>query len=131
MAYIAGSYLTKPIRELVKATEEIGNGNLDYKIKMDSDDEIHVLSKAFNEMAYNLNKSISELHNSKERYRKLVDSIGDAVILIDSKKQILSWNRAAEEIFGWSFEEVKNKSIEILFKGDDISGKMVLNFQDC
>ncbi len=115
MAYIAGNYLTKPIRSLVKGTEEIGSGNLGYQIKTDSTDEINILSKAFNEMSYNLNNSINELRESEERYKKLVDGISDAVILIDSQKKILSWNSGAQKIFGYCLEEVAGSKINILF----------------
>lgn len=115
MAYIAGNYLTRPIRSLVKGTEEIGRGNLGYQIKTDSTDEINILSKAFNEMSYNLNNSINELRESEERYKKLVDSISDAVILIDSQKKILSWNSGAQKIFGYCLEEVEGSKINILF----------------
>ncbi|CAG0949689.1 MAG: ATP-binding protein [Candidatus Methanoperedens sp.] len=124
MAYIAGNYLTRPIRSLVKGTEEIGRGNLGYQIKTDSTDEINILSKAFNEMSYNLNNSINELRESEERYKKLVDSISDAVILIDSQKKILSWNSGAQKIFGYCLEEVAGSKINILFytmKGADNS----------
>ena len=115
MAYIAGNYLTRPIRSLVKGTEEIGRGNLGYQIKTDSTDEINILSKAFNEMSYNLNNSINELRESEERYKKLVDSMSDAVILIDSQKKILSWNSGAQKIFGYCLEEVAGSKINILF----------------
>ncbi|MDO8724678.1 MAG: ATP-binding protein [Candidatus Methanoperedens sp.] len=115
MAYIAGNYLTRPIRSLVKGTEEIGRGNLGYQIKTDSTDEINILSKAFNEMSYNLNNSINELRESEERYKKLVDSISDAIILVDSQKKILSWNSGAEKIFGYCLEEVAGSKINILF----------------
>lgn len=115
MAYIAGNYLTRPIRSLVKGTEEIGKGNLGYQIKTDSTDEINILSNAFNKMSYNLNTGINELRESEERYRRLVDSISDAVILIDSQKKILSWNSGAQKIFGYCLEEVAGSKINILF----------------
>ncbi|MCZ7372144.1 MAG: HAMP domain-containing protein [Candidatus Methanoperedens sp.] len=67
MAYIAGNYLIRPIRSLVKGTEEIGRGNLGYQIKTDSTHEINILSKAFNQMSFNLNNSINELRESEER----------------------------------------------------------------
>jgi signal transduction histidine kinase len=55
MAYIAGNYLTKPIRALVKGAEEIGRGKLGYKIEIAStDDEIQTLSNAFNQMSHSL-----------------------------------------------------------------------------
>ncbi|KAB2948469.1 MAG: two component system histidine kinase [Candidatus Methanoperedens nitroreducens] len=115
MAYIAGNYLTRPIRSLVKGTEEIGRGNLGYQIKTDSTDEINILSNAFNKMSYNLNTGINELRESEERYRRFVDSISDAVILIDSQKKILSWNSGAQKIFGYCLEEVAGSKINILF----------------
>ncbi len=115
MAYIAGNYLTRPIRSLVKGTEEIGKGNLGYQIKTVSTDEINILSKAFNKMSYNLNNSINELRESEERYKKLVNSISDAVILIDSQKKILSWNSGAQKIFGYCLEEVEGSKINTLF----------------
>ncbi len=115
MAYMAGSYLTRPIRSLIKGTEEIGRGNLGYQIKTDSTDEINILSTAFNEMSYNLNNSINELRESEERYKKLVDSISDAVILIDSHKNILSWNSGAQKIFGYCLGEVAGSKINMLF----------------
>jgi len=114
MAYIAGNYLIRPIRSLVKGTEEIGMGNLGYQIKTGSTDEINILSNAFNKMSYNLNKSINELRDSEERYRRLVDGISDAVILIDSQKKILSWNSGAQKIFGYSLEEVAGSKINML-----------------
>ncbi len=114
MAYIAGNYLTRPIRSLIKGTEEIGRGNLGYQIKTDSTDEINILSKAFNEMSFNLNNGINELRKSEERYKNLVDSISDAVILIDSQKKILSWNSGAQKIFGYSFEDVAGSNINLL-----------------
>ena len=115
MAYIAGNYLIRPIRSLVKGTEEIGRGNLGYQIKTDSTHEINILSKAFNQMSFNLNNSINELRESEERYKKLVDGISDAVILIDSQKKILSWNSAAQEIFGYSLEEVADSKVDMLY----------------
>lgn len=115
MAYIAGDYLTRPIRALVKGAEEIGRGNLGYQIEPGSTDETHILSKAFNQMSYNLKNSISELRTSEERYKKLVDGISDTVILIDSQKKVLSWNRAAQRIFGYSLEEVAGGRINKLY----------------
>ncbi len=115
LAYMAGNYLTTPLRALVKGTEEIGRGNLGYRIEVDTTDEISHLSEAFNQMSHNLKNNMEELSMSEERYKRLVDGISDAVLLIDSKKTILSWNSAAAKMFGYSFEAVVGKDINILF----------------
>lgn len=119
MAYIAGTHLTRPIRALVKGAEEIGRGNLGYQIEAGPNDETYILSEAFNQMSLNLKNSIHELRASEERYRKLVDGIYDAVILIDSETRILSWNRAAQDLFGWSFEEIAEQKIDILYSSSE------------
>ncbi len=55
MAYVAGIYLTRPIRNLVKGAQEVGKGNLGYEIETGStDDDFKTLSNAFNQMSHNL-----------------------------------------------------------------------------
>lgn len=115
MAYIAGNHLTRPVRALVKGAEEIGKGNLGYQIEPGPIDETYVLSEAFNEMSLNLKNSINELRASEERYRKLVDGISDAVMMIDAQGTIRSWNRAAHEMFGWRSEDIKGREFSHLY----------------
>lgn len=60
------SYYTfvKPIKMLIKASEQITNGNLDVEIKVNRKDEIGILSKTFNNMA----KQIKELDSMKDSF---------------------------------------------------------------
>ena len=48
--------ITAPIHKLRKGTEIIGEGNLDYKVGIDTKDEIGQLSRAFDKMAENLKR---------------------------------------------------------------------------
>jgi len=45
------------------------------------------------------NEALARLIGSEERYGLLTESIRDAIIALDSNGQILTWNRAASEIF--------------------------------
>ena len=48
-------------------------------------------------------------------HAELLDDVSDAVISTDLEFRVRSWNKAAEDIYGWSFEEVVGKPIsEIL-----------------
>lgn len=114
-AYYTGNYLISPIKTLIMGTKEIGRGNLGFQITVSSSDEIHYLAEAFNKMSQNLSMSINDLLQSEERYKKIVDGTSDAVILIDDKKLILSWNSAAQKIFGYKYKEVENKNIQMLY----------------
>jgi len=60
-----------PMKKLSKGMEELGNGNLDYRISVDSKDELGKMAKRFNEMssklkdAYESIKEWSETLNEK------------------------------------------------------------------
>ncbi len=43
--------------------------------------------------------------------KKLLETLGEAVIVTDRDWRITLWNRAAEELYGWTSEEVLNKPV--------------------
>jgi diguanylate cyclase (GGDEF)-like protein/PAS domain S-box-containing protein len=54
------------------------------------------------------------LRGSEERYRALVDSAVDAIVSADAGGRIVSWNGAAERIFGYRAQEVVGRPLTIL-----------------
>lgn len=58
--------IAKPIWALHKGTEVIGSGNLDYKISIDTKDEVGQLSRAFDQMTDNLKKATA----SRDEFNK-------------------------------------------------------------
>ena len=54
------------------------------------------------------------LQDNEERYRSLVQTANDAIITIDSKGKILSWNYRAETLFGYSTREAIHKPFLLL-----------------
>ena len=59
------------------------------------------------------NKSAGKtaLKESEKKFSALCESANDAVILLDSDGNISHWNRAAEDIFGYSAEEVAGREL--------------------
>ncbi|MEZ6047147.1 MAG: PAS domain-containing protein [Planctomycetaceae bacterium] len=49
----------------------------------------------------------------------IVESSSDAIIGLDETLKIHSWNKAAEEIFGYRREEAINQCISLLFGGEN------------
>lgn len=54
------------------------------------------------------------LRESEERYRTLVETAKSAIISIDKEGRITLFNPAAEELFGYSIEEVRDKELTII-----------------
>ncbi|HEY6332489.1 MAG TPA: PAS domain S-box protein [Blastocatellia bacterium] len=48
----------------------------------------------------------------------IVDSCNDAIVGLTTEGLIVSWNKAAERIFGYSLEEVEGKTIDLLLPTD-------------
>lgn len=60
-------------------------------------------------------ESMNALSESEEKFRSLVESAIDAIILINKEGNITLWNESASKMFGFSEEEIIGSSIEIIF----------------
>jgi len=108
LAIILSNLLTVPIQRLVEGTHEISRGNLGYKIKVTSRDEVGVLTAAFNRMAENLRSEQTEkkkvgleLKESQERFITVLDSIAAHVYVADlNTYKILFMNKYMQDAFG-------------------------------
>lgn len=58
---------------------------------------------------------ITARRESEDRFRSIVESANDAIILIDHNGEIVSWNEAAKTIFGYERDEVVGRRLQMLF----------------
>ena len=54
------------------------------------------------------------LQNSEQEQREILNSMFEAVISIDEVGTILSFNKAAEQLFGYKFNEIKGENVKYL-----------------
>ncbi len=76
----------------------------------------HTLRRAVgvNELAVKVEQTEHLLSQSEERFRSLVDSATDAIIVADHRGIVLSWNRSASELFGYTDEEMTGQPLTLL-----------------
>ena len=58
--------INTPIRSLVAGTEQISNGNLNYQVAVETDDEFAILAGAFNRMVSDLKARTEELRRAEK-----------------------------------------------------------------
>jgi two-component system NtrC family sensor kinase len=58
--------VSKQVKKIREGIEEVGNGNLDYKIEVNSNNELGQMAKRFNEMSTKLNEAYKEIKNWSE-----------------------------------------------------------------
>jgi len=74
-------------------------------------------------------KTLESLRESDGRFRSVVESANDAIILIDKRGEIVSWNRTARTIFGYEDIEIMHRPIVALFP--DTYADTIRKMEDC
>jgi two-component system NtrC family sensor kinase len=64
IGFFVKRWVDSPVKELVKATDQIAAGNLSYSIKNLSNDELGTLGKSFNNMTKKLDETNQQLYQS-------------------------------------------------------------------
>jgi signal transduction histidine kinase/HAMP domain-containing protein len=102
-ALLVAWYLTTtvvgPLRRLTHGANAIREGRFDERIELVSRDELGDLASAFNQMAEDLAEfrrtNVGEVVRAKNTLEATLESLPDAVVLLDASCRILSMNRAA------------------------------------
>ena len=55
-----------------------------------------------------------ELRESKDRFRQILDTCNEAFVSVNEVGEIVAWNRAAEEMFGWAATKAVGRRISEL-----------------
>jgi len=70
--------ITKPLRDLTEAAKQVDEGNYDFSLEYDKDDEIGVLTRAFMQLAANTKEKITEMEEV-DRQKVLINILSNAV----------------------------------------------------
>lgn len=76
LAWIGSRFIIRPILELADNARRLADGDLTQRTEVKSGDEIGDLAAAFNTMAANLEKTVSNLVRSQTQLKSVVDNVG-------------------------------------------------------
>ncbi len=100
---VSRNWVMRPIQRLIRSTEEIRRGNLDFVVSSQSWDEIGQLSESFNIMAASLREfrrtDQAKLIRIQQATQQAFDSLPDAVAVVDMEKRIEITTESAKTIF--------------------------------
>ncbi|MHC1740610.1 MAG: ATP-binding protein [Anaerolineaceae bacterium] len=106
LSFALSKAIVKPINSLVEGAVQIGNGNLDAPIKINSKDEIGMLGDAFNAMAIAIGIKESQLRESVELNQKIIESSSLGIFACRADGPCIIANPAVARISGASVEEM-------------------------
>ena len=92
-------------------------------------DEITAFIHDFPEVAGEISKLLAKRLDETSRIlyglKEFCDQLPDAVIATDKEGKIITWNSAAEEVYGRSWDQMCNKSVEEIYEKPQIYKKLL------
>jgi two-component system nitrogen regulation sensor histidine kinase NtrY len=118
IARLLARQISGPIAALLRAADEVGEGNLNYRVEVGALDELAGLVRGFNEMTSQLQANRGELEARRRFTEAILESIPNGVISVSADGWIQKVNRALSKIFP---EEAvaRARRLEDLFPRED------------
>lgn len=135
LAYLLSSKLqrriSQPIVALAKVAQSVSSQN-DYSVRAvkQSDDEIGLLTDAFNQMLTRIEQQSLDLHKSEKNFRTLADNIAQLAWMTDETGWITWYNKRWFDYTGTTFEEMEGWGWKKVHHPDHVN-RVVEKFSDC
>lgn len=111
ISLLIASRITKPLKALEQGTKNVIMGNLDVSVPITSDDELGSVAGAFNKMT----AALRETTVSKDFMDGIVESMNEAMVVLDNDRSITTFNSAAEKMLGFNVDELKGLPVDSIF----------------
>ncbi len=111
---IQTKWVYQPILKLKDVTHQFLLGNYDVVLPEQSSDEVGLLTLSIGQMRNKIQESIEQLIEKEKMQRVILESVPDAIITIDTKGIIRSFNPSAEKIFQYDKNQVIGNNIKML-----------------
>lgn len=115
--------LVKPLQSLLEGVKRVNRGELSKPVPVRYHDEVGFITDSFNRMIQSLeqaNRQRSEADKAKDNLlalnRSILESAAEGIITLDKNGKVLSFNKAAEEMFKYPREEIIGKPDHLLVK---------------
>ena len=102
LSFLLAKTMITPIERLTAGAERVAEGDFTRKIEVASRDEIGVLTGTFNNMAQQLQDTLREVGNERNKLGTLFLHMTDGVVAFDREGKIIQSNPAAERMLGQS-----------------------------
>jgi two-component system phosphate regulon sensor histidine kinase PhoR len=90
--------ISRPLNKINTITTRVAQGQYEYKLVINRQDEIGILANTLNQMIEAISKQVTEISEEKSKLEGLLNNLLSGVILISQDGRIQYVNRSAEKI---------------------------------
>jgi PAS domain S-box-containing protein len=114
LAIVVSRNIQKGLNEVLQSAKAVAKKEFNRKAKAFSKDEIGILANNLNSMAEELEHSIREIEQAQQKFKGLLESAPDAIVIVGEKGIIQLVNNKCEHIFGYKKNELIGYNVELL-----------------
>ena len=104
LTFPLSSTMVTPIRRLTEGSMRVARGDFSHKIEVASQDEIGVLTDTFNDMAGQLQDTLRQVENERNKLDTLFLHMTDGVVAFSRQGQVIHSNPAAARMLHQSID---------------------------
>jgi two-component system phosphate regulon sensor histidine kinase PhoR len=109
ISYRTARGITRPIEKITKVAKQITNMNYKARVLSHNNDEVGQLGYAINQMADSLQLQMDQIQENEGRLKGVLENMVSGVMMIDRDERIVLLNPSAEDILGFSSQELLGK----------------------
>ena len=114
LGFLLARAISRPLEDVVRIAKGVAAGNLTQHIEVRSKNEIGQLMEALKEIHDSLVKVVGQARDSETRTRAVLDHADEGIIVINEGGVIEIFNPAAEQIFGYTGNEIIGQNANLL-----------------
>lgn len=111
VGYLLSRSIARPLQRMSEITLEMARGNFRQRIEVTSGDELGRLAENFNNLAVNLDQTVSALSREKGKMENILANMVEGVIAVDGEGRVILANARAEETLGVSGHEIVSRPL--------------------
>jgi PAS domain S-box-containing protein len=116
-------YIADPIEKLAESMKEVSNKNFESRVHFNSTSEFGEISKRYDQMVSKLKDydklEIGKLRNEALRAGLVLNTLDEAMILLDENQKITFVNIAAEKLLGLNRSDMIHKTADEVAAGNE------------
>ncbi len=109
-----------PLRALTAAADQVAGGDFGVRLHAPGGGELADLAGAFNRMAGEVGRLISEINTERGQARRILSAIQEGILLLDAGGKAVAANRAFLEMFGIAEAAVQGRAPLDLVRSDAV-----------
>lgn len=115
--------IIEPLRQMEIQASRFEDGNYNFDLKINRDDEIGRLATTFQHMGQRIQRFTDQLRKSERKYRRIIENSPEAVAIIDTAGNFIEFNDKLVQLSGYSESELITRKLDSLL---DTVGKLLI-----